>query len=216
MPLLYDGLLNTITLTILSLILGSTLGMVMGMGRSYGKPPLSTFIYLYEKVFRGIPLLVILFLIYFGLNFQLGLRLDPFTAAVLGLGLRSAAYQAQIFRSAINSIPDGQMTAGLSLGMSRLTAIRNIIFPQMLRLSLPGWSNEFTIVLKDTSLVIAIGVLELMRRARHIYAREPDLILPILLVVALIYLIMVITANRGLQYLENKYKISGYEITVER
>jgi polar amino acid transport system permease protein len=108
------------------------------------------------------------------------------------------------------------MTAGLSLGMSRLTAIRTIVFPQVLRLSIPGWSNEFTIVLKDTSLVIAIGVTELMRRARHIYAREPGLILPLLLVVALIYLIMVISANKGLQYLENKYKISGYEITVER
>jgi polar amino acid transport system permease protein len=215
MPLLFDGLRNTISLTILSLILGSTLGIIFGMGRSYGKPPLSTFIYIYEKVFRGIPLLVILFLIYFGLT-QLGLLLDAFTAAVLGLALRSAAYQAQIFRSAINSIPEGQMTAGLSLGMSRLTAIRNIILPQMLRLSLPGWSNEFTIVLKDTSIVIAIGVTELMRRARHIYAREPELIFPLLLVVALIYFIMVISANKGLHFLGEKYKMSGYEITVER
>jgi polar amino acid transport system permease protein len=197
------------------LFIGSSLGILMAMGRSYGRPPLSTAIYVYEKIFRGIPLLVILFLIYFGLN-QFGFGLDPFSAAVLGLGLRSTAYQAQIFRGGINAVPDGQIIAGLSLGMSKVKAFRFIVLPQVLRLSIPGWTNEFTIVLKDTSIVIAIGVTELMRRARHIYAREPDLILPILLIVALIYLIMVIATNKGLHYLENKYKISGYDMSVNR
>jgi len=215
LPQLMDGLLITISLTISSLVLGSSLGIAMAMGRSYSRPPLSTLIYIYEKVFRGIPLLVLLFLIFFGLG-HAGMNLDPFHAAILGLGLRSAAYQAQIFRSAINSIPEGQTIAGLALGMSKIKTIRHILLPQILRLSIPGWSNEFTIVLKDTSIAFGIGVIELMREGRYIFVRNPDLILHVLLIIALIYFIIVISVNKGLSYLEKKYKMSGYEVAVER
>lgn len=210
LPQLADGLKITLGLTILSLIIASILGILMAMGRSYAKPPLSLFIIVYEKVFRGIPLLVIFFLIYFGLG-QIGLNLEAFYAAILGLALRSAAYQAQIFRSAINSIPQGQTDAALSIGMSKLKTIRHVVLPQILRLSIPGWSNEFTIVLKDTSIAFGIGVIELMRQGRYVYVRNPDLVLPVLLFIALIYFILVISANRGLGYLEKKYKISGLE-----
>jgi polar amino acid transport system permease protein len=210
-----DGLFITISLTVFSLILGSSLGILMAMGRSYSRPPLSTFIYIYEKIFRGIPLLVILFLIYFGLG-QAGVNLDPFHAAILGLGLRSAAYQSQIFRSSINSIPKGQMAAALSIGLSKLKSIRHIIFPQVLRLSIPGWSNEFTIVLKDTSIAFSIGVIELMRHSRYIYVRDHELILYVLLIVALIYFILVISINICLGYLEKKYQMSGFEMKVQR
>lgn len=206
-----DGLIITISLTILSLILGSVFGIGLAMGRSYGKWPLAYCIIIYEKVFRGIPLLVMLFIIYFGLS-QFGLNLDPFSSAVLGLGLRSAAYQAQIYRSAINSIPDGQMISALSIGMSKLKALRYIIIPQVLRLSIPGWSNELTIVLKDTSIAFSIGVIELMRQGGYIYSLNYELVLPTLLLIALIYLIIVISINKGLSYLEKKYKISGTEI----
>lgn len=213
LPQLADGLKITVGLTIFSLIIASLLGILMAVGRSYSRPPLTYFILGYEKVFRGIPLLVILFLIYFGFG-QIGLNLDPFIAAILGLALRSTAYQAQIFRSAINAIPKGQTSAALSLGMSRIKTIRFIIIPQVLRLSIPGWSNEFTIVLKDTSIAFGIGVIELMRQGRYIYVRNPDLVLPVLLFIALIYFILVISVNKGLSYLENKYKISGLEIGV--
>ena len=206
-----DGLIITIGLTIFSLILGSAFGIGLAMGRSYGQRPLAFIIYIYEKVFRGIPLLVMLFIIYFGLS-QIGLNLDPFSSAVLGLGLRSAAYQAQIYRSAINSIPQGQMTSALSLGMTKLKALRYIIIPQVMRLSIPGWSNELTIVLKDTSIAFSIGVVELMRQGGYIYSLNYKLVLPTLLLIALIYLIIVMSINRGLSYLEKKYKISGLEI----
>jgi polar amino acid transport system permease protein len=210
-----DGLGNTLSLTALSLLLGSVLGIFMAVGRSYGKRLLSSLIYVYEKVFRGIPLLVIFFIIYFGIS-EIGISLDAFTAAILGLGLRSAAYQSQIFRSSINSIPKGQMAAALSIGMSKIKSIRYIILPQALRLSIPGWSNEFTIVLKDTSIAFSIGVIELMRQSRYIYVRDHDLILAVLLLVALIYFICVITANISLGYLEKKYQMSGFELKVER
>jgi len=215
LPQLFEGLKTTIGLTILSLIFGSILGILMAVGRVYGAKPLSFLIYLYEKIFRGIPLLVIFFLIYFGLS-QIGINFDPFTAAVLGLGLRSTAYQAQIYRSAINSIPEGQMIAASSIGLTRIKAIRYIILPQVLRLSIPGWSNELTIVLKDTSIAFSIGVIELMRQGRYIYALDHTLVLPVLLVIALIYFIIVISINKGLSYLEKKYKMSGLEHEIER
>ncbi len=211
LPQLIDGLKITLGLTIASLVAASILGIMMAVGRSFGSHPLSYFIIVYEKIFRGIPLLVIFFLIYFGLG-QIGLNLDPFTAAVIGLALRSTAYQAQIFRSAINSIPEGQTTAAISLGMSKLKTISYVIIPQILRLSIPGWSNEFTIVLKDTSIAFGIGVIELMRQGRYIYVRNPDLVLPVLLFIALIYFILVISVNKGLSHLEKKYKISGLEM----
>jgi len=215
LPHLFDGLKYTIGLTILSLTLGSILGILMAMGRSYGRVYLSILITVYEKVFRGIPLLVIFFLIYFGLG-QFGLNLDPFTAAILGLGLRSTAYQAQIFRSVINSIPKGQMVAGLSLGMSKLRTIRHIILPQVLRLSIPGWSNEFTIVLKDTSIAFAIGVIDLMRQGQYIITRDPESVLNVWLFIALIYFILVISTNKCLGILEKKYQMSDLMIEDNR
>ena len=215
LPQLAEGLKITVGLTVLSLILGTLFGIFLAVIRIYGKFPLPYVIIAYERVLRGIPLIVILFLLYFGL-FQLGIALEPFDAAILGLGLRSAAYQAQIFRTSINSIPEGQMIAARSLGMSKIGSIVNIIIPQMLRLSVPGWSNEFTIVLKDTSIAFSIGVIELMRQGRYIYVSNPDYTLTILLIIALIYFVFVFSINKGLSYLEKKYKMSGFEVGVER
>lgn len=207
-----SGLAVTIELTLLSLAFASILAIIMAFGRSYGKQPFPFFILIYEKIFRGIPLIVIFILVYFGLA-QIGILIDAFNAAIIGLALHSTAYQIQIYRSAINSIPEGQIIAARSLGMSKLKAIRFILLPQMLRLSIPGWSNEFTILLKDTSIAIAIGVVELMRQGRYVIVRDPSSALYILLVVALIYFIFVFTINRGLSYLEKKYRISGLEIS---
>ena len=210
-----DGLKNTLVLTAFGILLGTTFGIALAMGRSYGKKLLSFSILIYEKVFRGIPLLVLFFLIYFGLP-QIGINLDAFTSAILGLGLRSAAYQAQIFRGAINSIPEGQITAAYSLGMSKLKAIRHVILPQVLRLSIPGWSNEFTILLKDTSLAFTIGVIELMRQGRYIQVRDPDLVLIVFLLIAVIYFLLVFTANKTLRYAEKKYQMAGYQTEAHR
>ena len=215
LPQLLRGLENTLILTAASLILGSIMGILMAMGRTFGNKIISTAIYLYEKVFRGIPLLVIFFLIYFGLP-QIGINLDPLVAAVIGLGLRSAAYQAQIFRASLNSIPEGQTIAAQSIGMNRIQSIRYILLPQVLRLSIPGWSNEFTIVLKDTSIAFSIGVIEMMRQGRYIYVLHPEMILPVLLLIALIYFILVIAINKSLGFLEKKYRMKGFDLTVHR
>jgi polar amino acid transport system permease protein len=215
LPQLFNGLAVTLGLTALAIILGTILGILLATGRSYGARPLAYLILIYEKVLRGIPLLVLFFLIYFGLS-QIGINFDAFTSAVIGLGLRSAAYQAQIYRGSINSIPVGQINAAFSLGMSKLKAIRYVILPQMLRLSIPGWSNEFTILLKDTSLAFGIGVIELMRQGRYIQIRDPDLVLPVFLLIAVIYFILVFTANKTLRYVEKKYQMAGLQAEAQR
>ncbi len=218
LPQLLHGLKTTLGLTVLSLALGTPLGILMAFGRSYGNKFLFFPIYVYERVLRGIPLLVIFFLIYFGSS-QIGINLNAFTAAILGLGLRSTAYQAQIFRSAINSIPRGQMIAARSIGMSKLQSIRHIILPQILRLSIPGWSNEYTILLKDTSIAFAIGVPEMMEAANALITSintPPGIILPLYLIVAAIYFVLVVSTNQVLNYLERKYKMSGFETEIER
>ncbi|MCX6662018.1 MAG: amino acid ABC transporter permease [Euryarchaeota archaeon] len=215
LPSLLDGLVVTLLLTAFGILLGTTLGIVLATGRSYAKRPIAYLILIYEKVLRGIPLLVLLFLIYFGSD-QIGINMDAFTAAVIGLGLRSSAYQAQIYRGAINSIPEGQIHAAFSLGMNKLKAIRHIIMPQMLRLSIPGWSNEFTILLKDTSLAFGIGVIELMRQGRYIQVRDPDLVLLVFLLIALIYFALVFTATKAMRYIEKKYQMAGYQAEAHR
>jgi len=215
LPQLLDGLGITLALTALGIVLGTTLGILLALGRSFSGRVLSAAILVFEKVFRGIPLLVLFFIIYFGFP-QFGLDLDAFTAAILGLGLRSAAYQAQIYRGSINAIPAGQLSAAYSLGMSKLKAIRYVILPQMLRLSLPGWSNEFTILLKDTSLAFGIGVIELMRQGQYIQVRDPELVLPVFLLIAAIYLVLVLTANKVLKYLDQRYHMVGYRPEAHR
>jgi len=215
LPSLFDGLVVTLLLTALSVLLGTVLGIILATGRSYASQPIAYLILIYEKVLRGIPLLVLLFLIYFGLP-QIGINIDAFTAAIIGLGLRSSAYQAQIYRGAINSIPEGQIHAAFSLGMNKLKAIRHVIVPQMLRLSIPGWSNEFTILLKDTSIVFGIGVIDLMRQGRYIQVRDPDSVLIVYLFIALIYFVLVFTANKTLRYIEKKYQMIGYQAEAHR
>lgn len=215
LPQLMDGLLVTLGLTAFGIVLGTSLGILLATGRSYGTRPVAYVILAYEKILRGIPLLVLFFLLYFGLA-QIGIILDAFTAAVIGLGLRSSAYQAQIYRGSINSIPVGQINAAYSLGMSKLKAIRYVILPQMLRLSIPGWSNEFTILLKDTSLAFGIGVIDLMRQGRYIQTRDPSLVLIVYLFIALIYFILVISANKTLRYVEKKYQMVGYQTEAHR
>jgi polar amino acid transport system permease protein len=212
LPRLMDGLAVTLALTALGIILGTTLGILLAVGRSFAGRILSTAILIYEKIFRGIPLLVLMFIIYFGSGFDI----DAFYAAVIALGLRSAAYQAQIFRGSINAIPTGQINAAYSLGMTKLKAVRYVIVPQMLRLSIPGWSNEFTILLKDTSLAFGIGVIELMRQGRYIQVRDPDLVLVIFILIAAIYLALVLIINRLLQQLDKKYHMVGYQPEAHR
>ena len=216
LPSLLSGTLVTVTLTIYFLALGFILGILLALGRVYGSNFLKLLIIQpFERFFRAVPALVLLFLFYFGSSF-FHFEISAFLAAILAMGLRSAAYQSQIFRGAIQSIGKGQMKAARSIGMNTFQSIRYIILPQALRLSIPSWANEYAVVLKDSSLAYAVGVTELLRQGRYIVARTFGNALLIYTVCALIYFILVFAGNQILKLMEEKYKIPGYEIKTKK
>lgn len=187
------GLPTTLALTLLSLLVGFLVGIGLALMRIYGPIELQWIASGYEKVFRGIPPLVLLFIFGFSLLpfFSLaGSLLNAlFVAAIFTLALRSAAFQSEIFRGAIMSVDPGQIMAARSLGMTDYQATRRIILPQALRLSVPGWTNEYANVIKDTSLVSAIGVTEMMYQARAYTLTYPPLFLGIIAVTSIIYFV---------------------------
>jgi polar amino acid transport system permease protein len=209
LPYLLKGSIVTLKLIGGALGLGFIIGIPMAIGQVYGNKYIAGLISFYVWFFRGIPVLVLLFLFYFGLFMFLGFNLTALTAAILVLGLRSAAYQSQIFRGSIQSIGEGQMLAARSLGMSKIQAIWNIILPQTLRISIPGWSNEYSIILKDSAVTYAIGLIEIITRGSFIAVRtyKP---MPIYLTCAAIFLILTYGGVKVLDLLENKVKIPGY------
>jgi polar amino acid transport system permease protein len=208
-PYLINGSIITIGLVCGALGLGFALGVPMAVGQVYGNKFISGVISLYVWFFRGLPVLVLLFLFYFGLFTLIQLNLSAFTSAILVLGLRSAAYQSQIFRGSIKSIGEGQMLAALSLGMKKYTAIFNIILPQALRISIPGWSNEYAILLKDSAITYAIGVMEILTRANFVATRtyQP---MPVYFLAGIIFIILTYGGVKLLNILENKVKTPGY------
>ncbi|MBP9675487.1 MAG: amino acid ABC transporter permease [Anaerolineaceae bacterium] len=200
----------TIELTIVGLTIGFALGIMLAVSRVYGPKWLKTISIGYIELFRGTPLLVQLFIIYYGLP-SIGVTFSKTLAAYLALGLNSAAYQAEYFRGAILSIGESQMTAGRSIGLSRWKTIWYVILPQALRLVIPAWANEPISLLKTTAIVFLIAVQDLMAKAKRAAAETYD---PIgsYLAVAVIYLIMVFILNGGLKYLERKTRVPGFEM----
>lgn len=209
LPYLLKGSLITIGLVAGALFLGFIIGIPMAVGQVYGSRFIANLISFYVWFFRGLPVLVLLFLFYFGLFDVLGLDLSAFAAGILVLGLRSAAYQSQIFRGGILSVNEGQMLAARSLGMSKIQAIWDIILPQALRISIPGWSNEYAIILKDSAVTFAIGVMEILTRGNFIATRtyKP---MPVFLTCAVIFLILTYGGVKLISLLEKKVRIPGY------
>lgn len=162
LPMLLKGALVTVEISILAMALAIFLGLALALTRLYGIPPLRWLAVAYIEVIRGTPLLIQLYLIYYGLP-NVGIRLNAFVAAVLGLGLNYAAYEAENYRAGIQAIPRGQMEAALSLGMSRWLALRAIIIPQAVRIVIPPVTNDFIALFKDSSLVSVITMVELTK-----------------------------------------------------
>ncbi len=206
-PPLLLGAVVTLQLTLLSAALGMIGGSLFARARLSPILPLRWFARAYIDFFRGTPLLVQLFMIYFGLPSvlqQLGipLRWDRFTAGVVALAFNSAAYIAEIMRAGIQSIDMGQSEASQSLGLSAVQTLRYVIFPQALRRMLPPLGNEFITMLKDTSLVAVIGFEELFRTAQLIVANNYRAF-EIYFAVAVAYLVLTILSSRGFSFLED-------------
>ena len=210
MPGLLKGAVVTLELTVCSISLGFILGVALALGRLYGKRPVSLLCTGYIEFFRGTPLLVQLLILYYGLP-PYGIRLSSFVAGILGLGLNSAAYQAEYFRGAIQSVSQGEIMAARAIGMSRFKAIVNIILPQMFRIVIPSWSNELIYTLKYSSVAYMIGAPELMAQAKFI-AAENFRYFEVFLVVAFIYLIVVVVLSRILSVVEKRVRIPGLQM----
>ena len=210
MPALLKGAVVTLELTVCSISLGFILGVALALGRLYGKRPVALFCTGYIEFFRGTPLLVQLLILYYGLP-PYGIRLSSFVAGILGLGLNSAAYQAEYFRGAIQSVSQGEIMAARAIGMSRFKAIVNIILPQMFRIVIPSWSNELIYTLKYSSVAYMIGAPELMAQAKFIAAANFRYF-EVFLVVAFIYLVAVVILSRILSVVEKRVRIPGLQM----
>ncbi|MBS1961206.1 MAG: ABC transporter permease subunit [Bdellovibrionales bacterium] len=161
-PILAKGALTTLHISLFAMVLAVAFGLALALMRLYGPKPVSFAALLYIELIRGTPLLIQLFFIFYALPYA-GLKLSPFVAAVLGLGLNYAAYEAENYRGGIAGVPKSQSEAGLALGLSHGQTIRHIVIPQALRIVIPPITNDFISLLKDSSLVSVITMVELTK-----------------------------------------------------
>ncbi|MEE9100128.1 cystine ABC transporter permease [Pseudomonas nitroreducens] len=187
-PFLLKGAVFTVVLSVGGMFFGLLLGFGLALMRLYGFTALSWLARIYVSFFRGTPLLVQLFMIYYGLP-QLGIELDPLPAALIGFSLNMAAYVCEILRSAIGSIDRGQWEAASSIGMTRAQTLRRVVLPQAARTALPPLGNSFISLVKDTALAATIQVPELFRQAQLITARTFE-VFTMYLAAALLYWVL--------------------------
>lgn len=197
----------TVAVTLVALPMGLVLGVLFSLVRIYGGKVFSRLAGVYSTVMRGLPPIVLLFILYFIIAGSI--NLSPFWAGSLSLGIISSAYQMEIFRGAVLSVGGGQEMAARALGMSRIQTIQNIILPQALRLAIPPWSNEAATVVKDSSLVYAIGVAEVLRRAQFVGARTFKPLMAFT-IAAMIYFALVFLVSHALAILERKTRIPAF------
>ncbi|MGG6220714.1 amino acid ABC transporter permease [Aeromonas hydrophila] len=186
-PLLSAGLIFTVPLTLITFVLGIVLGLSVALARLYGPAPLVMLVRFYVWLILGTPLLVQLFLIFYGLP-SAGIVLDAFTAAVIGFTLNIGAYSSEIIRATLAAIPKGQWEAAYSIGMNWPQVMWRVILPQAARIAVPPLSNTFISLVKDTSLAAAVTVPELFQAAQRLASVTYE---PLILYVetALIYLL---------------------------
>jgi His/Glu/Gln/Arg/opine family amino acid ABC transporter permease subunit len=204
---LLSGLQMTLLIAALSIFFGFFGGLVVGMGRISRNRIVNGLSTIYVEAFRGTPLLVQIFLVYSGLP-SLGIFLDPLSAGLIALSMNTAAYQAEIFRGGVQSIPKGQMEAARSMGLTYNQSMLKVIIPQALRNSLPSYTNEFITMIKDSSLVYSIGVVELILAARNVIGItfQPFVVL---IFIALLYFLVTFSTSRIMRYVERRFAIPG-------
>ncbi|OCA88067.1 cysteine ABC transporter permease [Bacillus sp. FJAT-27225] len=188
MPLLEGLIQYTIPLTLISFVIGLVLAVLTALARISHIKPLQYIARVYVSAIRGTPLLVQLFILFYGLP-TMGVVIDPFPAAIIGFSLSVGAYASEIIRAAVLSIPKGQWEAGYSIGMTYPQLLKRIILPQAARVSVPPLSNSFIGLVKDTSLAATILVTEMFRRAQEIASTNYEFLL-LYLQAALLYWIV--------------------------
>jgi polar amino acid transport system permease protein len=208
-PNLLKGLQVSIRLIVPSAIFGVCIGVCVGAARVYGHPVIGKFADAYVALFRGIPLVVQLFIWYFGLP-HLGIYLTPFTASVVAFSLCSGAYQSEYIRGALLSIKKGQTLAAQALGFTKLQMLVSIILPQALRRALPGCGNEIIYLIKYSSLAYMVTCIEMTGEAK-ILASHTFKYTEVYLAVGFFYLTLVTFAGWLLHRIEARLTIPGFE-----
>ncbi|MGM0419452.1 MAG: amino acid ABC transporter permease [Bacillota bacterium] len=207
-PRLLDGLKFTLSLTVVVMFFGTVFGVLLAFGRAYGNKPIAWLSTAYIELIRGTPMLAQLFILYFALP-PYGINMTAVTVAYLGFTINCAAYQAEYTRGSIESIGADQYKSAYSLGMSRWKTIVYIVLPQAIRLSIPAWTNELIYILKYTSLAYIIGAPDLMTQGKFIASRNYQFF-RVYFIIAIIYLIIVLSTTKLIDVIEEKYKIPGF------
>lgn len=202
---LLDGLWKTIVLALVSFGLALILGVIFGLFRVSPVRGLRTFAGVYIDIIRGIPMMVLAFFIFFGLPGITGIKIPDFAAGIITLTLNASAYIAEIVRGGINAVPVGQMEASRSLGLSYNRTMQKIILPQAIKIMIPSFINQFVISLKDTTIISAIGVVELLQTGKIIVARTTQSSY-VYLIIAIMYLILITILTKLANRLEKKVK----------
>ena len=206
---LAQGLVYTVWITLVCSATGMTVGLTAAGLRRMGSPVLISILDAYTYVFRGIPVLVLLFIVYFGLP-SLGLKVSPLLAMALSLGLIASAYLAEIFRGALESVEVSEILAAEAMGMSRLQVFTYIELPQMFRFAVPGMVNEFTSILKYSPFAYTVGIPEITKQAMTLTATTLRGI-EIYLAVGILYFVIYRVLLTGVQWLERRHQIPGME-----
>lgn len=202
-PMLLKGVWNTILLALTTITLGGLAGVLICLARLYGPRPVRLLAVLHVDVFRALPILVVLVLIYYALPF-VGIRLNAFTSATLALGLVFSAFTAEVFRAGIQSIPEGQTEAAKALGMPFWAIIYKIILPQAFRVAIPPHTSNSVAIAKDTSLASVVAMPDLLKQATDAQALTAN---PTpLIAAAVMYLIVLWPAVRLVSYLEERFR----------
>jgi polar amino acid transport system permease protein len=205
LPLLLEGLWITILLGLVSIVAGLATGLTLALVRLYGVLPLRAAARVYIDVFRSIPLLVLLVLVYYALPF-VGIRLTSFTAAATALTLVSCAYTAEIFRSGIEAIPKGQFEAAEAIGLGFFSSMRDVVLPQAFRIVVPPLTSNCINVLKDTALASVVAMPDLLKQATQAQALAAN---PTPLIgAAALYLLLLLPLVRLVGYFEARHRAS--------
>jgi len=204
---LAQGVSYTVLVTLVCSATGLIVGLILSSLRRLHFTGITPLIDGYTYVFRGVPVLVLLFIVYFGLP-GIGFKVPPLLAMALSLGLVASAYLAEVFRGAFNSVDPAEILAGEAMGMTRLQVLIYIELPQMLRFSVPGMVNEFTTVLKFSPFAYTVGIPEITKQAMTLTATTLRGV-EIYLAVGVLYFVIYRTCLVGVQALSKRYQIPG-------
>ena len=204
---LAQGIFYTVLVTLVCSLTGLVVGLTLSCLRRLNTAWLTYVIDAYTYVFRGVPVLVLLFIVYFGLP-GIGFKVPPLMAMALSLGLVASAYLAEVFRGAFNSVDSAEVIAAQAMGMTRIQVLRFIEIPQMLRFSVPGMVNEFTSVLKYSPFAYTVGIPEITKQAMALTATTLRGI-EVYLAVGILYFVIYRICLVGVQLLSKRYQIPG-------